>query len=204
MPLPIGHTAIGLAAHSLVSKNHSNRNWWKVLMGVILLSNLPDVDVAIGLFLQGNGSAFHRGPTHGLLFAVAAGLLASNGWRLGSQIPRFSFTCCFLLILSHVLADGFFTQLGISFFWPLTANWSGGYMGWKDVVDSVLFGNFQNAEIIIGCGLFILLYRTSKRLRPRQEGESKRGFVLQLPKGIVSYSRTFLERHSSRGSSARR
>lgn len=165
MPLPIGHAAIGFATHILCSKSDSTSNRWKILIGVVLLSNLPDVDIVIGLIFQGNGNAFHRGPTHSLIFALVVGLLASNAWRLWSQIPRFSFTTCFLIILSHILADAIFTGSRISFFWPLAVNWSGGYMGWQDVIDSVVFGNFQDVEIIIGCGLFVLLYRKLKGLR---------------------------------------
>ncbi len=115
MPLPTAHTAIGFAIHSQCSRNRSNLNRWKMLVGVVLLSNLPDVDVVTGLIFRGNGSAFHRGPTHSLLFALVTGILASNGWRIWSRIPKFSLLNCFLIILSHVLADAIFTGSNISF-----------------------------------------------------------------------------------------
>jgi membrane-bound metal-dependent hydrolase YbcI (DUF457 family) len=169
MPLPTAHTAIGFAIHNLCSRNRSNLNRWKMFVGVVLLSNLPDVDVVTGLIFRGNGSAFHRGPTHSLLFALIAGILASNGWRIWSRLPKFSFLDCFLLILSHVLADALFTGSNISFLWPFTVNWSEEYMGWGDVIDAILCGNHLNFEIIVACGLFTYMCRKARVLRMRDK-----------------------------------
>jgi hypothetical protein len=79
---------------------------------------------------------------------------------LWSQLPRFSFRICFLLILSHVVADFVFTSSPISFCWPITVHWSDGYSGLRQVVNLVLFGNYQDAKIIIGCAFLIVLHRT--------------------------------------------
>jgi inner membrane protein len=76
MPLPLGHLAIGLAAHELGS-DRSAFGRWKLFAAILALSNLPDIDVVFGLVLQWNGCAFHRGPTHSLVFTLAAGLAAS-------------------------------------------------------------------------------------------------------------------------------
>ena len=113
-----------------------------------------------GLFFIGNGNVFHRGPTHSLIFALIGGFLASGVWRLWSQLPKFSFRICFLLILSHILADSVFTSSPISFFWPITVNWNAGYSGLGDVLNLVLFGNYRDAKIIIGCAFLVLLHRT--------------------------------------------
>jgi hypothetical protein len=78
------------------------------------------------------------------------------------QWPMLSFRICFILILSHILADSVFTSSPISFFWPVTVNWSGGHSGLKHVVNLVLFGNYQDVPIIFGCALLILLHRTLK------------------------------------------
>lgn len=162
MSLPIGHATIGFTAYSLFCRNGSSLGGWKAPLGTLVLSNLPDVDVVLGIALQGNGSAFHRGPTHSLIFALVAGFLASRVWEFWLQWPRLSFRICFMLILSHILADSVFTSSPISFFWPVIVNWSGGHSGLTDVVHSVLFGNYQDLPIIFGCGLLILLHRTLK------------------------------------------
>ena len=165
MPLPIGHATIGFTAYSLLSGNGSSLGRWKAPLGILILSNLPDVDVVLGIVLQGNGNAFHRGPTHSLIFALIAGFLASRVWELWLQSPRLSFRICFLLILSHILADAVFTSSPISFFWPVTVNWSGGHSGLRHVVNLVLFGNYQDLTIILGCAFLILLHRTRRESR---------------------------------------
>jgi hypothetical protein len=77
---------------------------------------------------------------------------------------------CFLLVLSHLLADAFLTNSPISFFWPFTVYWSKGYMGWNEVFGSVVFENFQDVGIIIGCGLIPMLYWIFLRLRVSARG----------------------------------
>lgn len=160
MPLPIGHAAIGFTTHSLCSANGSGFCRWKALLGILILSNLPDVDVVLGIILHGNGNVFHRGPTHSLIFALIGGFLASRVWELWSQLPRFSFRICFLLILSHVVADFVFTSSPISFWWPISVNWIDGYSGLSHVVNLVLYGNYQDTKIIIECAFLIVLHRT--------------------------------------------
>ena len=160
MSLPIAHSAIGVTIHSLCSADESGFSRWKAPLGILILSNLPDVDVLLGIICEGNGNVFHRGPTHSLVFALIVGFLASRVLGSCSQLPKFSFKICFLLILSHVVADSVLTNSPISFFWPTTVNWIGGYIGLRHVVDLVLFGNYQDANIIIGCGVVILLRRT--------------------------------------------
>jgi membrane-bound metal-dependent hydrolase YbcI (DUF457 family) len=160
MPLPIGHAVIGFTTQSLFSAEESSSGRWKTLLGVLILSNLPDVDVLLGIVFHGNGNVFHRGPTHSLMFALIGGFLATRVLRLWSQLPKFGFRICFLFILSHVVADLVFTNSPVSFFWPITVNWSNGYIELRHVVNLVLFGNHRDAEIIIGCVFLILLHRT--------------------------------------------
>jgi membrane-bound metal-dependent hydrolase YbcI (DUF457 family) len=159
MSLPIGHSAIGFTVYGLFYGSRLRLRLWKVPLGILLLSNLPDVDVALGIVLHGNGSAFHRGPTHSLVFALIAGYLFSTLWKSWDQSVTMSFRISLALILCHVLADSFFTNSPISFFWPLAVNWSGGYSGFRNVVDLVLFGNYQDLPVILGCAFLILLHR---------------------------------------------
>jgi membrane-bound metal-dependent hydrolase YbcI (DUF457 family) len=198
MPLPIGHTAIGLATQAVCGRNRPGLNWWRVLIAVVFLSNLPDLDVVIGLLIYGNGSVLHRGPTHSLMFALVAGFLASNGWRVWQQVPKLGFTNCFLLILSHVVADAVCTGSEISFFWPLTVHWSDGYMGWRDVVNCVVFGGLGDVKIVIGSGLFIFLTRAWKKFRIRREEASRLKIIFRFPHGILIHSMAFLTRRSSK------
>jgi hypothetical protein len=94
------------------------------------------------------------------MFALIAGFLASTVSNLWSQWPRLSFRTCFILILSHIVADAVFTSSPVSFLWPITVNWSGGHSGLTHVVNLVLFGNYQDVTIIFGCAFLILLHRT--------------------------------------------
>jgi hypothetical protein len=158
MPFPLGHTAIGLATYELSSQK-SALSRWKIFIFVMILANLPDLDVLFGLLLRWNGSAFHRGPTHSLVFAVVMGLLASRAAKVTTSIPAVSFWTCFCLILSHVVADALLTDTAVSLFWPFELNWATGHSGWADVFRSVLLGNVQDAWIILGAAAVIGIHR---------------------------------------------
>ena len=159
MPSPLGHTAAGLALYDLCFTSNGNGSLWRTLGCVLILANLPDIDVLLGLMVHGNGQVFHRGPTHSLLFALGMALLACNAWRCWSKIPRLRFLLCFLLILSHVVADAILTAYPVSFWWPFELHVSVGYSGWKEVATSVLFGAFRDLGIILTSAMLIFLNR---------------------------------------------
>lgn len=165
MPLPLGHTAIGLATYEFSGNKDSAPYTLRSVLFIMILASLPDIDVLFGLVLSGNGNAFHRGPTHSLLFAVGSGLLVSKAWKWWSFIPRISFLTGFFLVLSHVLGDLLFTASSVSLLWPIEVYWSSGHTGWKDVVISVLDGPLQDIGIILICTVLILLRRLTKQLR---------------------------------------
>ena len=167
MPLPMGHTAIGLAVHEW-SNNNSVSSRLKIIIFITILANIPDFDVIVGLLVKWNGNAFHRGPTHSLIFALIMGLFASRAWKLSSQIPRVKFGICFLVILSHTLADILFTSSPVSLFWPFEVNWSTGYSGWGDVFNSVFFQGFQDVGIIIGSIFSIILIRLTRKYKEKE------------------------------------
>jgi hypothetical protein len=158
MPLPLGHTAIGLTTYEL-SANDSPFRRWKRFLYITILANLPDIDVVIGLVLTWNGNAFHRGPTHSLAFALLMGLLAGTAARGCLKIPGISFRHCFLLIFSHVIADALLTSSRVSFFWPFQVNWSAGYAGWTDVMHSILFEGLKDGWIVLSCATVIIFHR---------------------------------------------
>jgi membrane-bound metal-dependent hydrolase YbcI (DUF457 family) len=159
MPLPLGHTAAGLAIHDVYAKGRSASGLWKTLALVIALTNLPDIDVLVGLIVHGNGNFFHRGPTHSLLFALIMAFLVSNSWRCWSKIPRVSYLLCFSLILSHILADALLTAAPVSFWYPLELNSSVGHSGWREIIESVLFGAFRDLGIMVVSAVVLLLNR---------------------------------------------
>ena len=155
MPLPLGHSAIGMAVHELSAKD-TGLTRWKNIAFITLLANLPDLDVVVGLLLRDNGSAFHRGPTHSLLFALAMALAASRAGKAWAGLPRFRFGICFLVVFSHVLSDLFLTSAPVSLLWPLEVNWSLGHSGWTDVLNTVFLGVFRDAGVIVICTLVVL------------------------------------------------
>jgi membrane-bound metal-dependent hydrolase YbcI (DUF457 family) len=159
MPLPLAHAALGLTTHELLGENQPIHSLWRKLALIALLANLPDIDVVIGLLLQGDGSVFHRGPTHSLLFALGMGWLASRAWRWWSRTASLSLIWCASIILSHILADALLTRAPVSLFWPLEVHWSREHCGWLDVIDSVLHGSWSDIGLIFGAGLVILFSR---------------------------------------------
>ncbi len=150
MPLPLGHTAIGLATFKTVDHTGTRVASWKLLAWIAVLANLPDMDVLPGLLIQGNGNLFHRGPTHSLLFALGSGCLASQAWRLSQHVPRLNFSTCFLIVFSHVLADMAFTLAPVSLFWPLEVYWSGGSSGWGQIAHALVFDSLGDIGIVLG------------------------------------------------------
>lgn len=166
MPLPLGHTAVGLAVYRTVESSNSDHALWKSLTAVIFLANLPDVDVLLGLLAQGNGNLFHRGPTHSLIFALLAGYLASQAWRMGRAIPRLRFSHCFMIIISHVLADMAFTTSPVSLLWPLEVHWSGGSSSWGNVIHAVVFDSVQDVGLLVGAMAYIMVLGMVRKWLP--------------------------------------
>ena len=166
MPFPLGHTAIGLAAYNTIETTSRPRSRWQVLAFIVVLANLPDVDVIAGLLVHGNGNFYHRGPTHSLFFAIAAGYLASQAWRLGGYIPRLPFSLCFLIVFSHVLADMTFTASPVSLLWPFEVYWSVGSSGWGRVFQSVIFSSLQDVGILLGSMVYVYILRSVRKWLP--------------------------------------
>jgi membrane-bound metal-dependent hydrolase YbcI (DUF457 family) len=175
MPLPLGHTAIGLTVQDACFRDNSVTTRWTYVLSIAILANLPDIDVLIGLFFQGNGNAYHRGPAHSVMFAFLMGFLASQAWKLLPQIPKMNFLACFGIILSHVGADFLLTSSPVSFFWPLEVNWSAGYSGWGDVISLVFLGAFRDVGIIIICGVIMILKRVVTQIRHHALRDSRPG-----------------------------
>lgn len=167
MPLPLGHTALGLTAYEIGAGKDTGFHHIRLFLLITFLANLPDFDMVAGLLVNGNGNLFHRGPTHSLLFALVAGFLASRAWKVIPQIPRISFVAAFLVVCSHVLGDLFFTDAPVSLFWPLELNWSNGYSNLQDIFHSVLFQGLRDMGIIVASIPLVALIRLGKRTAKR-------------------------------------
>lgn len=174
MPLPLGHTAIGLALYEGVT-NRSAFEDWKTPLAAALLANLPDVDVFLGLLWAWNGSAFHRGPTHSLLFALVAALLYARAAALWKGLPRIGFGAAFLLVVSHVAADGALSSSGVSWFWPLAVFFSQGSTGWGEVTRMALKSNPIDAALFFAAFLVFALRRGFLILRAARAPVLPRG-----------------------------
>lgn len=172
MPMPLGHSAIGFATHSVLSNGKSYIDRWKITLFIVILSNLPDIDVILGLIFQNNGSAFHRGPTHSILFAVIFGLIFSKFARLLS-IQNMDFKFCFILILSHVVADHLLTSSPVSFLWPFEVYFSTGNAGWGQVLYTALFDAASDAAIVFICVFILMLNIVIRRTVQKSHSESQ-------------------------------
>jgi membrane-bound metal-dependent hydrolase YbcI (DUF457 family) len=172
MPLPLGHTAIGLLTHEATNAQPPAGERLKWFLIVTVLANLPDADVIVGLLVDGNGSLFHRGPSHSLLFAVLAGYLVSLVSRHWRVLPRIRFRIAFALIFSHVLADALFTTSPVSLLWPFEVNWSNGHSDLADVFHSVIFEGFRDLGLVLASALSVMVIRLV-RARGRRTGLSE-------------------------------
>jgi membrane-bound metal-dependent hydrolase YbcI (DUF457 family) len=158
MPLPLGHAAIGVATCEITTGTACVPNW-KRLLFVSALANLPDLDILMGLVFTLNGNAFHRGPTHSLVFALLSGFIAAYAGNKWLRIRGIGFRHCFLMVLSHVVADAFLTDSSVSFFWPLEIHWSAGHAGWSDVLHTVFFDAYRDTGLVLCCGIVIIMHR---------------------------------------------
>ncbi len=166
MPLPLGHAAIGLVVAEITQAPRRGDSRLLFYGAVCVLASLPDIDILLGLLTDGNGSLFHRGPTHSLLFALSAGWLISEMGRLWGKAPILACRTATLVVLSHVFADLVLTDGSVSLLWPLDVYWATGVCGWTDVIETLIFQSLRDAgTAAIALGLFFAL-RYSRKARP--------------------------------------
>ena len=126
MPLPIAHSAAGLAGYIALKKTNSDNppKQELFLLGLCLfLANLPDFDFIPG-FLCGEPGRFHHGPSHSLVVALLGALIFYRfaGHRLKGISKRRVLGCCLFSLLSHPILDYFSADtskpFGVPLFWP--------------------------------------------------------------------------------------
>ena len=126
MPLPIAHSAAGLAGYVAFKKRNpdSPAKQELFLLGLCLfLANLPDLDFIPG-FLCGEPGRFHHGPSHSLVVGLVGVLIFYRFacyWLTGISKKRI-FGCCLVSLLSHPVLDYFSADtskpFGVPLFWP--------------------------------------------------------------------------------------
>jgi len=117
MPLVLGHFAVGLLTTSTIEKPKTTNR--KRLIILFLLSNSPDIDIAISWLVSGSLYLHHRTFTHGILFAVVMAIVCSNLYRYISSFPKLSYKWCYWAVMSHVLADYLFSPWKVAYLWPI-------------------------------------------------------------------------------------
>jgi len=131
MPLPIAHSAAGLAGYFAFKKRSSDSPPIQelFLLGLCLfLANLPDLDFIPG-FLCGEIGRFHHGPSHSLVVGLVGALIFYQFacyWLTGISKKRI-FGCCLVSLLSHPILDYFSADtsdpFGVPLFWPFNAEY---------------------------------------------------------------------------------
>jgi inner membrane protein len=119
----IGHVAIGLAARRFHDRGEVSP--WAAVSGAVLwcgLALLPDADViAFSLGIPYHAPWGHRGATHSLAFAVAAGVLAALAARWGRWPVLRTGLLVTAVVASHGIADAFTDGgLGSALLWPFS------------------------------------------------------------------------------------
>ena len=126
MPLPIAHSAMGLAGYLAFKKANSDSPPKQeiVLLGLCLfLANFPDLDFIPG-FLCDDPGRFHHGPSHSLVVGLIGALIFYRFacyWLTVISKKRL-FGCCLVSFLSHPILDYFSADtskpFGVPLLWP--------------------------------------------------------------------------------------
>lgn len=155
MSYPLGHTAAGFVLYRYFSPA-GGRGWsLKDLLLVTCLTNLPDLDIVVGL-CRGNGNLYHRGPTHSLFFALLVALILP--WVISFRDTRKYWrvvTLCFLLLLSHAALDGISDHGHLAFLWPFQPYQAVGARGLVDTVREAVVVSQQ--DTLLATSAFLLL-----------------------------------------------
>ncbi|OEU84248.1 MAG: hypothetical protein BA873_13960 [Desulfobulbaceae bacterium C00003063] len=131
MPLPIAHSAAGLAGYVAFKKANPDsppKQEILVLGLCLFLANLPDLDFIPG-FLCGDPGRFHHGPSHSFVVGLVGVLIFYRFacyWLTGISKKRL-FGCCFVSLLSHPILDYFSADtsmpFGVPLFWPFNTEY---------------------------------------------------------------------------------
>lgn len=125
MPSPIAHSLLGAACGfvCLAGRGEGKIPNALILLGFVALANAPDLDFLPGIVL-GELNRFHHGPTHSLLFVIAAAVMAWLLWRVFERVGIWVAACLATCALLHLGADLVTVDraepIGIPFAWPVS------------------------------------------------------------------------------------
>jgi TolB protein len=124
MASPIGHGFLGAAIYLWSRPRGAPRPRAGMLLGAIVLANLPDSDFLVGFAI---GRKYHHQHIHTIAFAVAVAALLAAAARAWRRPAGRVFVVSLLLVLSHLLADTFTMDTkapyGSMLFWPITSRY---------------------------------------------------------------------------------
>ncbi|MDY7022178.1 MAG: metal-dependent hydrolase, partial [Cyanobacteriota bacterium] len=100
-----------------------------VLLTSIFIANVPDLDILIGIALQGDPKIFHRQATHSLIVAVLISILTAL-MTYSIQFKHWKSLSLWVggLYISHIVLDLMVADdvspMGVQAFWPLTSDYA--------------------------------------------------------------------------------
>lgn len=125
----------------------------RLLFMAMVATILPDADVLAFVYGIPYSDAFgHRGFTHSVVFALAAGVLAMAAANQLGSTKRIAFLVIFLAMVSHALLDAFTNGgLGVALGWPFSE--ARYFMPWQPIEVSPIgargFFTARGLEVIV-------------------------------------------------------
>jgi membrane-bound metal-dependent hydrolase YbcI (DUF457 family) len=155
MPLVLGHLAVGCLTNSAIDKPKTTTR--KKLFILFLLANSPDIDIVISWVLTKSPWPYHRTFTHSILFAIIMAVLFANLSKFFKSFPKLGYKWCYMMVMSHILADYLLSPFKVAFLWPLRIQ-PGSLNGILDFVDKYET-LAREAQVILICLLGYLLIK---------------------------------------------
>ena len=126
MPSPVGHSLAGLCGYLLAKNGPTSHRREYLLLGSIVIANLPDLDLAPRL-LFGDVSLLHRQWTHSLVAALGFGLLIGIFARWWKTDGIFYGVWGGAVYLSHIVLDMLLNDPspphGVQLLWPFSESY---------------------------------------------------------------------------------
>lgn len=143
----IGHIAVGMAAGRLYMGQERGVRWLATMMfRFSVVSMLPDADVVgMALGIPYGAPLGHRGASHSIVFAIAAGLACGGGaWMARAPATKVAIFAT-LVLLTHGLLDALTDGgLGIAHFWPFSN--ARHFFTWTPIPVAPIGGGFLSRE----------------------------------------------------------
>lgn len=124
MPSPIGHSLSGILLYQIFNRQNARYDPHKLSL-YVFFANLPDIDLALGFFVN-NPGLYHQSITHSLGASVFAGIIASIMLTGKKELYLNSFLLSAGLYFSHVVLDYLASAsdtgypFGVALLWPLS------------------------------------------------------------------------------------